>query len=202
MFIPRYYEDPATLHVGTEPNRAYCVPAGAPMDTRGDLRRRSDRYLDLDGDWDFRYYASIDQLDAEVQSAVEAKDPVFFEADYSPSKDAGRGVYKPIHVPGVWQTQGYDNPQYTNVRYPFPFDPPRVPADNPCGIYLRAFDYEPDPSAPRALLNFEGVDSCFYLWVNGDLIGYSQVSHATSEFDVTDHLQRGRNQLAVLVLKW
>ena len=202
MFIPRYYEDPATLHVGTEPNRAYCVPAGAPMDTRGDLRRRSDRYLDLDGDWDFRYYASIDQLDAEVQSALEAKDPVFFEADYSPSRDAGRGVYQPIHVPGVWQTQGYDNPQYTNVRYPFPFDPPRVPADNPCGIYLRAFDYEPEPSASRALLNFEGVDSCFYLWVNGDLIGYSQVSHATSEFDVTDHLQKGRNQLAVLVLKW
>lgn len=202
MFIPRYYEDPSRLHVGTEPNRSYFIPASVPMDSRGDRRRESDRFLDLDGDWDFRYYRSLYDLDAEVISAQEAGEPVFYQEDFNPEDDAGHGVFKPITVPGVWQTQGYDNPQYTNTRYPFPFDPPYVPQDNPCGIYLRTFEYQPVARAPRALLNFDGVDSCFYLWMNGELVGYSQVSHCTSEFDITKKLKPGRNRLAVLVLKW
>lgn len=202
MFIPRYYEDCNRLHVGTEPNRSYYIPASRPMDLRGDLRGKSDRYLDLDGDWDFRYYASIYDLDAETQGALDSGNRVFFEEEYDPDRDAGLGVYKPIQVPGVWQCQGYDRPQYTNVAYPFPFDPPLVPQDNPCGVYLRTFDYQPDQAAPQAFLNFEGVDSCFYLWLNGQLIGYSQVSHSTSEFNVTDYLKPGKNRLVVLVLKW
>lgn len=202
MFIPRYYEDPSRLHVGTQPNRSYFIPASGPMDSRGDRRKESDRYLDLDGAWDFRYYPSLYDLDAEIALAQESGEPLFYQEDFDPQTDAGHGVFKPIAVPGVWQTQGYDNPQYTNVQYPFPFDPPMVPQDNPCGIYLRTFEYQPDARAPRALLDFDGVDSCFYLWVNGELVGYSQVSHSTSEFDVTDHLRPGRNRLAVLVLKW
>ena len=91
---------------------------------------------------------------------------------------------------------------YTNIRYPFPFDPPYVPQDNPCGAYLHSFSWHRDPEAPCAFLNFEGVDSCFYVWLNGNYVGYSQVSHHTAEFDVTDLLQEGENLLAVLVLKW
>ena len=107
-----------------------------------------------------------------------------------------------VEVPGVWQNYGYDSHQYTNVRYPIPLDPPYVPQENPCGAYVRKFYYEIPEEAPRAYLNFEGVDSCFYVWVNGKYVGYSQVSHATSEFDVTEVLKNGENTLAVLVLKW
>ena len=92
--------------------------------------------------------------------------------------------------------------QYTNIRYPFPADPPYVPKENPCGAYLYDFTYQKDAAAPRAFLNFEGVASCFYVWLNGQFVGYSQVAHSTSEFDVTKFLQDGTNHLAVLVLKW
>ena len=105
-------------------------------------------------------------------------------------------------MPGVWQVAGYDTHQYTNIRYPFPFDPPYVPQDIPCGAYVHTFSYAKDKKAPKVYLNFEGVDSCFYVWVNGVYTGYSQVSHATSEFDVTDVIEEGENTIAVLVLKW
>lgn len=102
----------------------------------------------------------------------------------------------------MWQNHGYDHHQYTNIRYPFPADPPYVPKENPCGAYLYDFTYQKDAAAPRAFLNFEGVASCFYVWLNGQFVGYSQVAHSTSEFDVTKFLQDGTNHLAVLVLKW
>lgn len=105
-------------------------------------------------------------------------------------------------MPGMWQMAGFDRHQYTNVRYPFPFDPPYVPQENPCGLYEHTFEYEVDQNAPEVSLNFEGVDSCFYVWLNGAYVGYSQVSHSTSEFDVTSYVKSGENTMRVLVLKW
>ena len=77
-----------------------------------------------------------------------------------------------------------------------------MPQGNPCGAYVHTFVYAENENAPKAYLNFEGVDSCFYVWVNGSYVGYSQVSHSTSEFDVSSFLREGENTLAVLVLKW
>lgn len=199
MFIERYYEDLNHLHVGTMPNRAYYVPASQRMDTVGERRADSDRFTLLNGDWDFRYYPSIWDLDAEVQRAHQRHEPAFCDQGFNADPAAGFGT---IAVPSVWQTQGFDGHQYTNINYPFPLDPPFVPQDNPCGVYLTDFEWTPDPAAPRAFLNFEGVDSCCYVWVNGVFVGYTQVSHSTSEFDVTDVLEPGGNTLAVLVLKW
>ena len=102
----------------------------------------------------------------------------------------------------MWQNYGYDTYQYTNVRYPIPLDPPYVPQENPCGAYVRTFEYQKKEDAPNVYLNFEGVDSCLYVWVNGTYVGYSQVSHASREFDITDLVKNGSNTLAVLVLKW
>ena len=76
-----------------------------------------------------------------------------------------------IPVPGIWQNYGYDSHQYTNVRYPIPLDPPYVPQENPCGAYVHQFEYKKDSKAPKAYLNFEGVDSCFYVWINGVYVG-------------------------------
>ncbi len=102
----------------------------------------------------------------------------------------------------MWQNEGYNAHQYTNIKYPFPFDPPYVPQDVPCGAYVYDFDYHKDEMASKAFLNFEGVDSYFYLWLNGSYVGYSQVSHATSEFDITALIKEGKNTIAVLVMKW
>ena len=139
----------------------------------------------LNGTWKFQYFNSI----------YDVQEP-FFEKDYDTEN------FDEIQVPSVWQMAGYDTHQYTNIRYPFPFDPPYVPQDIPCGAYVHTFEYSRDEKAPKSFLNFEGVDSCFYVWINGSYIGYSQVSHMTSEFDVTDVLQDGTNTVAVLVMKW
>ena len=185
MMIPHYYEDPHALHVGTMPNRAYYIPASRRSDALVEHRETSDRFQLLNGSWKFRYYASI----YDLQDA-------FYEVGYDAS------AFDSIPVPSVWQNHGYDHHQYTNIRYPFPADPPYVPKENPCGAYLYDFTYQKDAAAPRAFLNFEGVASCFYVWLNGQFVGYSQVAHSTSEFDVTKFLQNGTNHLAVLVLKW
>ncbi len=185
MIVPKYYEDPGMLHENTMPSRAYYIPAPERMDCLAEHREASPRMQMLNGNWKFRYYASIWDLEER-----------FYDPDFDSS------YFGSIRVPGVWQTAGYDRHQYTNIRYPFPFDPPLVPQDVPCGAYLHAFMYHREKCAPRAYLNFEGVDACFYVWLNGTYVGYSQVSHATSEFDVTEHLSEGENILAVLVLKW
>ena len=185
MIVPRYYENPSVLHENTMPARAYYIPASKRMDNLVEHREESDRIQLLNGAWKFQYFNSI----YDIQDS-------FFEKNYDTEN------FDEIQVPSVWQMAGYDTHQYTNIRYPFPFDPPYVPQDIPCGAYVHNFEYSRDEKASKAFLNFEGVDSCFYVWINGSYIGYSQVSHMTSEFDVTDVLQDGTNTVAVLVMKW
>ena len=185
MIVPRFYEDLNVMHDKTMSARAYYIPASVRMDDLVEHRENSDRFQMLSGEWKFQYYNSI----------YDVKES-FYEKGYDVSE------FDHVTVPGVWQMDGYDTHQYTNIRYPFPFDPPYVPQDIPCGAYVHNFEYNREKKASKAFLNFEGVDSCFYVWVNGAYAGYSQVSHVTSEFDVTDLLNEGENTLAVLVLKW
>lgn len=185
MIVPRYYEDLKVLHENTMPARAYYIPASKRMDNLLENREASDRIQFLNGIWKFKYFESIYDVKEE-----------FFKQEFYVSD------YVDMKVPGVWQNEGYDHHQYTNIKYPFPFDPPYVPQDIPCGAYVYDFEYKEDEKAKKAFLNFEGVDSCFYLWINGSYVGYSQVPHATSEFDITDVVKNGKNTIAVLVMKW
>ena len=185
MIVPRYYENLSVLRENTMPARAYYIPSSKRMDNLVEHREESDRMQLLNGTWKFQYFNSI----YDIQDS-------FFEKNYDTEN------FDEIQVPSVWQMAGYDTHQYTNIRYPFPFDPPYVPQDIPCGAYVHTFEYSRDEKAPKSFLNFEGVDSCFYVWLNGSYIGYSQVSHMTSEFDVTGVLQDGTNTVAVLVMKW
>ena len=181
MSFPLCHQDPHQLHLNTLPDRAYYIPAAGPGPYSLE-RESSDRFRSLNGNWDFCWFDSFADLPA---------DPGTMSAPW-----------RTVPVPAVWQNYGVDHHQYVNTRYPFPFDPPYVPRQNPCGLYRRTFIYTPRPETPRVWLDFEGVDSCFYLWVNGQFAGYSQVSHSTSEFDLTDLLRPGENELRVLVLKW
>lgn len=185
MIIPHYFENPHILHENTMPDRAYYIPASGRMEDPVEKRESSDRFQLLDGKWQFKYYPSVYDME-----------DLFYENDFIADH------FCEFPVPGTWQYQGYDQSQYINFRYPFAVNPPYVPVDNPCGAYIHEFQYVKDSTAPKAFLNFEGVDSCFYVWLNGQYLGYSQVTHSTSEWDVTDYIKEGMNKLAVLVLKW
>ena len=177
MKIEKYYNDLNTLHIGTEQNRSYYT---VYSDIENARKGNENRKQLLGGEWDFAYYNCVDDV----------------PEDFINGNTDG---FKKIPVPSCWQNHGYDNHQYTNVRYPFPYNPPYVPYENPCGAYVTRFNVD---NNLRQYLNFEGVDSCFYVWVNGTFVGYSQVSHSTSEFDITDKVKDGENTLAVLVMKW
>ncbi|MCD7732747.1 MAG: glycoside hydrolase family 2 [Oscillospiraceae bacterium] len=173
-----YHEDPEALHIGTLPDHAWFAPFSKgenPFKTKD----KSSRVEMLNGEWDFKYYDSIIDLeDNFTETQFNAKIP----------------------VPSNWQLHGYDKAQYTNVNYPITYDPPYVPDNDPVGVYRRTYEYKPD--GMRRILTFEGVDSCLYLYVNGVFVGYTQVSHAFSEFDVTDYLKDGENAIVCAVLKW
>ncbi len=185
MKLNNYYEDLTTLHLGTMQNRAYYIPYPVQDKAAALEEKSSTRQIMLNGDWKFKYYPN-------VYAVAEG----FFETGFDVK------AFDTLPVPSCWQNHGYDKHQYTNVEYPFPFDPPYVPTENPCGAYVHAFHLTGEQLAGKNFLNFEGVDSCFYVWINGEFAGYSQVSHSTSEFDVSDIVVEGENKIAVLVLKW
>lgn len=133
-------------------------------------------YLLLNGTWRFNFY----NRDVDVPETVDE--------------------WGSIKVPSCWQTEGYENPNYTNVNYPFPVDPPYVPDENPCGIYER--DFELKEVCGKAYFVFEGVSSCAFLYINGQYVGFSQGSHLQAEFDITDFVAQGKNTVRVKVLKW
>lgn len=129
----------------------------------------------LNGDWQFAYF----QRDIDVPETVTQWDT--------------------IPVPSCWQLHGYENPNYSNINYPYPCDPPYVPDDNPCGIYQRSFELD---KWGRTYFVFEGVSSCAYLYINGHYVGFTQGSHLLAEFDITDFVNQGHNTVQVKVLKW
>ncbi|HPJ03203.1 MAG TPA: glycoside hydrolase family 2 TIM barrel-domain containing protein [Candidatus Limiplasma sp.] len=175
--MPEYHQNPETLHVGTLPPRAYFIPYPDVQSAMNGVREASGYLTLLNGEWEFAYFPSY----------VAMPETVHYSAT--------------IPVPSVWQMHGYDHHQYTNVKYPFPYDPPYVPTENPVGAYRRTVRLH-KAEGKRLELHFEGVDSCLYLYVNGALAGFSQVSHSTSAFDITDLVHDGDNTLEVHVLKW
>ncbi len=180
-----YHKTQEILHIGCEPPKAYFIPFSSPVAGEYPLREMSERFVSLCGEWDFRYYDAAWKVEDAAKEDLTAAET--------------------IDVPRSWQTyldRDYDIPHYSNQEYPFPVDPPHVPADNPCGLYRKVLNVTEEMLKYQIFLNFEGVDSCFYLYLNGVFVGYSQVSHMTSEFDITEYLHLGENEVRVLVLKW
>jgi len=173
-----YHENPEIFHLNTLENHAYFIPFGKNQNPFEE-RNKSERFEILNGNWNFKYYKSLLDLEDNFTEIISENE---------------------IKVPSNWQLSGYDIPQYTNVNYPIPYTPPFVPDENPCGLYTRNFEAKNDGF--RKILCFEGVDSCLYLFINDVFAGYSEVSHHTSEFDITDYLKDGTNKISVLVLKW
>lgn len=188
MRIPCYHKNTEVLHMGTLPPRAYFIPYESEDSAQTDDREKSAFFTSLCGDWKFCFFNSFEDVDACV-----------FAADYDTR------ALPEYPVPSCFQLYDngkYDSPLYSNLMYPFPTDPPHVPDKNPCALYIKEFEADEKMLMRDTVITFEGVSSCFYLYVNGEFVGYSQVSHSTSEFDITGHIVAGRNRVSVLVVKW
>ena len=176
-----YKEIESLKRIGTEPHRSYYIPFGEgdEIGYRCGIidRRTSSRFTSLNGVWQIRAHERVDTVDINEK------------------------ITDTIPVPSCVQLHGYDRIQYINIRYPFPVLYPHIAKDNPTWHYRHTFSFKKN-ALEKYYLNFEGVDSAFYLYVNKRLVGYSQISHATSEFDISDYLLDGENTLDVVVLKW
>ena len=156
------------------PARAYYVPYG-----NDDLHSESSLVRSLDGTWDFRYYETIPEVPEDVRAI-----------SYSET----------IPVPACWQFHGYGQFQYTNVAYPIPFMPPHVPMDTPVGVYHRTLVIT--NAKGRNYLMFDGVCSMFLVYINGVYVGMSKGSRLASEFDITNFVNTGKNDLTVVVFTY
>ena len=183
MQLPCDWQDPGLFRKNTLPDRSYYIPCATPAQALAGPREHSARMLPLSGQWGFSFWPAP----GSIPENAAAGGPLPGEA--------------PLPVPSCWQLHGYGRPQYTNVRYPFPYDPPFVPAQNPCGVYRRGFSLQKKPGE-RYHLVLEGADSCCYVYVNGAFAGYSQVSHSPAEYDLTGLVHSGENRLVLVVLKW
>ena len=165
--------------------RSYFVPYAEKTAALSFERGNSQFFKLLNGVWKFCY----------SPSPAEAPES-FYEDSYDVAS------WDDVPVPSSWQMQGYGHPQYTNVDYPFPVDPPHVPTENPTGCFRRTF-YVPDEWLNRYVtLRFEGVDSAFHVWINGAAVGYSQGSRLPSEFDISNYLRPASNSISVRVYQW
>lgn len=172
----RKYENPKLLHEGTMPPRAYYIPYGSLAAALFGVRENSEFYIPLSGEWDFRYF----ERDIDCPEKIDSWDKV--------------------PVPSCWQSTGYEKPYYTNVLYPYPCDPPYVPDDNPLGVYRRIIVADEKMAERENYVIFEGVAPCVEVYLNGKYVGYSTVSHSSSEFKLD--LSEGENELICKVYKW
>jgi beta-galactosidase len=182
-------KEPAHLSFIHYPDlQSALADSGLPERSLGEVH--TPYYKSLDGQWKFKW------------SKNPAERPMdFFKVDFDISDWAD------IKVPASWQTEGFGTAIYLNQKYPFhpesPVNPPLIPDDyNPVGSYRTTFSIQDDWEGRNIFIHFGGVESAFYIWVNGKKVGYSEDSYTPAEFNLTPYLQKGNNQLAVEVYRW
>jgi beta-galactosidase len=175
------YMDLDCLHISRLPMRTTMIPYEDAAQALTFQRAASPYFLNLNGTWDFCLLDNPRQIPEDVAALLP---------------------YQKITVPGCWQMQGYGAPQYTNVNFPIPYDPPFVPDATPVGMYRRCFSLPTAFAGRQTILRFEGVDSCYYAYVNGRLAGFSKCPHLPAEYDISGLLSPGENTLHVLVFQW
>ena len=180
------WENPSLFEINKEPARATALPYNDQSIAVADKYERSPWYLSLNGTWKFNWVLR------------PAERPVDFYKDDYDTRHWGE-----IEVPGNWELQGYGTPIYTNVRYVFPANPPHIPhEDNPVGSYKRTFTLPDAWDGRRVFLHFESSATAMYVWINGEKVGYSQVTKMPAEFDITPYLKKGNNTVAVEAYRW
>ena len=179
------WEDRNLTNINRLEARTLLVPYLDRQDAAAGDKTQSPFYKTLNGVWKFGFFPN-------PQSATEG-----FQEE-----DANLNDWDDIVVPSNWQMESYGHPHYTNVQYPFPLNPPFVPTENPTGCYVRDFEIPEEWDSRRIILTFRGVDSFFYVWINGSLAGMSKGSRIVSEFDISEYVGVGTNRIAVQVIQW
>ena len=179
------WEDQNLTNINRLEARTLLVPYLDREDALAGDPTQSPLYRTLNGVWKFGYFPN-------PQSGTEG-----FQEEEANLKD-----WDDIVVPSNWQMESYGHPHYTNVQYPFPLNPPYVPNENPTGCYVRDFEIPEEWDNRRIILTFRGVDSFFYVWINGSLAGMSKGSRIISEFDISEYVGVGTNRIAVEVIQW
>lgn len=185
------WQNPQINEINREPAHAHFIPytneanalkqQALPAAQRFAVNPATERRISLDGTWKFLFSKNNEECPTD-----------FYKMRYNTKR------WKDIQVPGSWELQGFDSPIYTDVAYPFPANPPHVPTDyNPVGAYVREFTVPAHWKGMDIFLDFEGVESAFYCWVNGELAGYSEDSRLPAHFNITPFLKAGKNKLAV-----
>jgi len=183
---PRDWENPEVFNINRENPTASLISFPDEKSALDAIKTNSPNYLSLDGKWKFNWVKSPDQR------------PFWFFKDDYDTRD-----WKDIEVPSNWQMKGYDIPIYVNINYPYKNDPPRIPHDfNPVGSYKRSFKVPSDWKEKEVFLHFGAVSSAFYVWVNEQLVGYSEDSKVPAEFNITKYLKAGNNNVSVEVYRW
>ena len=187
---PFDWENPAIIERNKQAPQASFFAFESAALAHGGIPDSSARFMPLNGVWKFHYAPT-----------PEVRPVDFFESGYDAS------TWDDIPVPANWEVEGHGTPIYVNHPYAFSFhqrpSPPDIPdGDNPVGSYLRTFEVPDSWDGQQVIVHFGAVKSAFYLWVNGEAIGYSQGSKLPAEFDITDALQPGTNTLAVEVYRW
>ena len=190
------WQNPQVNQINREPAHAHFIPfknetaaikqQQLAASERFAVNEKTERRKSLNGTWKFRFSKNNDECPSD-----------FHQSNYSTKG------WSNITVPGSWELQGFDAPIYTDVAYTFPVNPPYVPSDyNPVGAYIHEFTVPADWNGMDVFLNFEGVESAFYCWVNGEFAGYSEDSRLPAHFNVSKLLKKGKNKLALKVFRY
>ena len=179
------WENPNCLHINRLQERGDFIPFSTESEALANCREKSKTYQSLNGTWKFCY----------AESPGEAPEEFYLN-------EFDCGNWDNIPVPSHWECRGYGTPRYTNIYYPFPYNPPYVPADNPVGSYKRSFNVPDSWLSKSIVLHFDGVDSAFNVWINGKFAGFSKGSRCPSEFDISGLIHEGKNSIAVQVFRW
>ena len=180
------WNDVSVIRENTESPRSHFVSYPTSQGALSNQKEQNSKYLSLNGKWKFNY-----------SDRPDSRPPDFYQTNYDVSQ------WPEIKVPANWEREGYGVPIYVNVPYAFEIDEPNVPQDdNPVGSYRRDFDIPKDWNDHSIFVKFGAVSSAFYLWVNGQYIGYSEGSKTPSEFDISKAVKLGRNTIAVEVYRW
>ena len=179
------WQNPALTHIGRERGVSFFIPYGEKDKIEYENFQSSSKYMLLNGDWGFKYFETPFDMDENI-------------ADKGYSTED----FDTIQVPLSWQMAGYGKPNYLNAAYPIPLAPPFVPYENPTGVYKKKFTLLQNFMGQRLYINFEGVNSFYYLYINGEFVGLSKGAHSLSRFEITNFVKEETFEVTVIVLKW
>lgn len=181
---PTDWQTPEITDQNREPAVSFFVPYAPKDSVQYEEFETSSRYMLLNGEWDFKYYNAVYEVPDSIISA-----------------DCGEAFDK-ISVPLSWQMAGYGTPNYLNACYPIPVNIPLVPSENPTGVYKKTFTLPENFEGQRLFLNLEGVNSFYYLFINGQKVGFAKNAHTLSRFEVTPYVTGNTLEICIIVLKF